>query len=289
MKQTSFKFWGTRGSCPVSGASFQKYGGNTPCVEIAQGGTRLILDGGTGLRPLGEKISQNPPADIHLVLSHMHWDHVMGIPFFEPLYIQGTRLHIWGPEEHNQTLKEIFQELFLEEFFPVRLGEVKAELCFHPVETGQTLDFSPFTLRTHAAKHPGHALCFKIEWGDQKIGYATDNELFQGHVEGPIPEALWEREQSLLDFFSDCTALIHEAQYFSEEYKRRSGWGHSSMEHTAALVEKLQVGAWYVIHHDPKHTDADLDRLQEKARAFFKERKKPICLNWLGDGSKLIF
>lgn len=293
MNKTSCKFWGTRGSCPVSGISFQKYGGNTPCVEFLHDGKRLILDGGTGLRPLGEKMAaEESPQEIQIVLSHMHWDHIMGIPFFEPLYIPGNSVHIWCPQERGQSLNTLFEELFLEEFFPIRMNKIQAALHFHPLPPKQSFELGPFHLQTHPTHHSCHAVCFKVEWGGQeKIGYATDNELFQGHVEGieALSKSQWEKEKPLLDFFSDCTQLIHEAQYFSDEYKRRVGWGHSSAENAAAFIEKLEVSAWYVVHHDPKHTDHDLEQLEKRTKTFFSEKRVPTRVQWLGDGTVLEF
>lgn len=279
------KFWGTRGSCPVSGPAFTKYGGNTACLEIHYEGQRLIIDAGTGIRPLGDSFIQNG-SNIPLFIGHPHWDHIIGFPFFAPLYHTTEHVTIWVPATSPEGGKHLCDELFSFEFFPVRLDQLHAKLCYRSAEESIPVRLGQVTLRFHRACHPGVAYVFKIETPYQKIGYATDNEFLQGYLGSldSIPSDLLAKEAGLLEFFSDCDLLIHEAQYSTEEYRHRIGWGHSSLCNTIALVRELQPKQWLVVHHDPRHTDQDLDAIAQKALKLLEKQKIHTDAQWIGDG-----
>ena len=229
------KFWGTRGSCPVSGSPYAKFGGNTSCLEVSYDQAHLIIDAGTGIRPLGEAMQKK---DFHLFLSHTHWDHVIGFPFFEPLYFPHTELKIWSPSENQKSGRQIFGDLLSTELFPVRLDDLKAKLQFFPIEEKETIQIGPLTIRFHRTHHPSTAYCFKIQTPHQTIGYATDNEIFKGY-HGDLMSA--PEDPGLVRFFSGCDLLVHEAQYFPEEYRQKEGWGHSSVSNATALVQKAKI------------------------------------------------
>lgn len=274
------KFWGTRGSCPVSGSQYAKFGGNTSCLEINYGKAHLIIDAGTGIRPLGEELlKQNEP--FHLLLSHTHWDHVNGFPFFEPLYSPHSEIKIWSPSENQKSCRQVFDELLSEEFFPVRLDELKAKLHFFPIDEKTSLQIGPLTIHFHKTDHPSSAYCFKIQTPHQTIGYATDNELFKGY-HGDIPSA--PKDPSLSRFFSGCDLFIHEAQYFPEEYRQKEGWGHSSVSNVIAFIQQSKINRWLVVHHDPKHTDEDLHRLEALSQKLLDKNKIHCQSEWIGDG-----
>lgn len=280
------RFWGTRGSCPVSGAPYRVYGGNTCSLEIRYGNVLLIMDAGTGIRQLGDYLKLNQfEAHIHLFLGHTHWDHIIGFPFFEPIYHPGTHITIWAPAQGGKVCKDLFKELLSTDFFPIRFEQVQASLDFRTTQPKTPVEIPPLTVDFHLTQHPGISHCFKIKTPNQTIGYVTDNEMLLGY-HGPlseIPVDALEPHLDLIEFLAPCDFLIHEAQYSPEEYVHKVGWGHSSLSNAAALLQKTQVSQWYVLHHDPKHTDADLDFFQTTAKKILKENNIACKVEWLRD------
>lgn len=280
------RFWGTRGSCPVSGSSYRVYGGNTCCLEIRYDSTHIIIDAGSGLRQLGDYIRLNKfDNPIHLFLSHTHWDHIMGFPFFEPLFHPEMQITVWAPSSAGKNCKEVFKELLSTEFFPIRLEEIQAKIEFKTTQPKTPIEIGSLSIDFHLVHHPGITHCFKIKTPNQIIGYVTDNEMLQGH-HGPIsqvPKEALEPHLDLISFLSPCDILIHEAQYSDEEYLQKAGWGHSSISNAAALLQKTQVSQWYITHHDPRHTDADLDFYQTVGRNILKENNVACRAEWIKD------
>jgi ribonuclease BN (tRNA processing enzyme) len=222
---------------------------------------------------------------VDLFLSHTHWDHIIGFPFFEPLYERGAKITIWSPAGAGRTCKELFHELLATEFFPVRLDELLAQLEFRTAHQKTPVSVAPLLVDFHNTNHPGISHCFKITTPHQTIGCITDNEMLQGYhgsLEEISPDLLQPHE-SLIDFFQNCDLLIHEAQYFPEEYLKKEGWGHSSVQNVIAFIERVRPKEWLVVHHDPKHTDDDLDRLASYAQQRIEERKIPCKVKWLPD------
>ncbi len=259
---TYLKFWGTRGSNPVSGADYIRFGGNTACLEVRDGNDLVIFDAGTGIRPFGNQLNEKPPKDIHLVLSHFHFDHLSGFPFFAPIYNPDCHIHIWTPIGFEKTAREIFTEMLTYAFFPVRLEDIQATLTFKDIHEGVPFRIGNIEINSHYAFHPGATLCFKINCHNNVFGYATDNELFMGYHGNPntlsLKHPLTRPFHSLIEFFEDCDFLIHEAQYAPAEYQSKVGWGHSSICNAAVLMKLAKITDWIITHHDPKHTDMDL-------------------------------
>lgn len=261
------KFWGTRGSNPVSGHEYVRFGGNTVCLEVRYGEDMIIIDCGSGFRPLGETIDIKKYKTIHIFLSHTHWDHVTGFPFFDPIYNPEAQIVIWSPVGFEKSTRELFTEMLAYAYFPVRLEDIKAKISFNDLRDGHPVSIGDITVDSHYAYHPGATLCFKIHAGGKTIGYATDNELFMGFHGNPnsIGEdhPLIQSHERIINFFHGCDILIHEAQYTPLEYQRRVGWGHSSVTNAVLLCKYAKIQDWIVTHHDPKHTDSDLlDKLQ---------------------------
>lgn len=287
MKEKFLKFWGTRGSCPVSGPGYKRFGGNTCCLEVCYGNSHLIIDAGTGIRPLGEKLSRKK---IDLFFGHTHWDHIIGLPFFAPLYQAGVEMTIWSPES-EKSCKEIFRSIFASELFPVSFDEVYARIDFRtthpktPVLIGGEL-----SVDFHGTHHPGGALCFKIKTPRQTIGYVTDNEIFRGYhgTSEEIPLEVLEPSLSLIEFLAECDFLIHEAQYSAEEYLHKEGWGHSSIDNAIFLIEKANISNWLVTHHDPKHGDRELNSFAKQAKKILKERRVRCRVKWAIDGEEVV-
>jgi len=282
------KFWGTRGSCSISGPEYAHFGGNTPCLELKYQDTRLIFDAGTGLHPLGKKLLEDPLGEILLFIGHTHWDHLIGFPFFAPLYNSGAQIHIWTPPSPGRPSQDLFDDLLSPEFFPVRLSQIQgqARIEFHTSHPNTPLTFGPIRLEFHLTCHPGTSYCFKIRTPHQTIGYVTDNEMLQ-HYHGPIntiPPIFFEPHLSLIHFLSDCDLLIHEAQYTPEEYVHRVHWGHSSYRNVVAFIQKTGCKHWIVSHHDPDHTDEQLHKMHKATQALLKEAKSDCKVEWAFDG-----
>lgn len=280
------KFWGTRGSCSVSGSEFKHYGGNTCCLEVSYGDTHLIIDAGTGIRPLGETMVHDGSLKIDLFLGHTHWDHIIGFPFFEPIYKPGTQITIWSPAGAGRSCRELFSDLLASEFFPVRLEQVQAHLDFRTTQQKTPIKIDSLTIDFHTTQHPGITHCFKIKTPQQTIGYVTDNEMLQGFhgLLSDVTPALLEPHESLIHFLRECDILIHEAQYFPEEYLLKAGWGHSSARNSLAFIQHTKPTQWYVTHHDPLHTDADLKHLSEFVQATMKENQIHCPVEFIPDG-----
>jgi len=256
------KFWGTRGSIPVSGAEHVRFGGNTVCLEVRHGEDLLIIDAGTGIRPFGHFLEGNLPQRIHLLIGHTHWDHIIGFPFFSPIYTRKCDIHLWSPIGFEKSTKELFFDMLAYAYFPIRLDDIEARIFFNDLREENPFSIGNIHINTHYAFHPGSTLCFKLKIAGKTVGYATDNEVLLGyhghpyHIDKHHP--LLNPYQKLIDFYQNCDILIHEAQYFPLEYQSRVGWGHSSLSNAAVVVKHCNVKEWIVTHHDPKHTDEEL-------------------------------
>lgn len=257
------KFWGTRGSNGVSGSSYVHFGGNTCCLELRHDRDLLIIDAGNGIRPLGLHLAEtNAIKDIHLLISHTHWDHISGFPFFTPLYDSSYRIHIWAPIGFDKSVHDLFKEMLVHSLFPVNLEEIKAQLIFKNIYERIPFCIGSFEIDTHYALHPGATLCFKITCAKTTFGYATDNEFLMGYHGKPqaitSSHSLLQNDASLISFFKGCNFLIHEAQYTPSEYQYKAGWGHSSITNASILIKYTDTPHWIVTHHDPMHTDENL-------------------------------
>lgn len=254
------KFWGSRGSNPVSGAEYIKFGGNTSCLEVKSGDDLIIIDAGTGIRPLGESIGR--AKKIHLFLSHTHWDHITGFPFLQALYHSDCKVMIWSPVGFEKSTQELFTDMLAYAYFPVRLDDIKANLVFNDLRDQFPVSVGSITIESHYAYHPGATFCFKINTANKTIGYATDNEMFLGFHGNPNSlgqqHPLIQANESIINFFKSCDLFIHEAQYTPHEYQKRVGWGHSSISNASILAKYAGAKDWIVTHHDPKHTDEEL-------------------------------
>jgi len=261
---TYIKFWGTRGSNPVSGHEYIRYGGNTSCLEVRYGDDLIIIDAGTGIRPLGEILSIPKAKAINLFISHTHWDHITGFPFFQPIYKPDCQICIWAPIGFEKTAKELFTDMLAYAYFPVRLDDIAAKITFKEMQEGNPIEMGSLTINTHYAYHPGATLCFKIKTPEKTFGYVTDNEVLMGYHGDPNAlekdHPLLASLESMIKFFKDCDFLIHEAQYTPKEYQTKVGWGHSSISNAAVLIKHAQIKEWIITHHDPKHSDDDLQK-----------------------------
>ncbi len=282
------RFWGTRGTSSVSGGEYTKFGGNTSCLEVRYGKECIIFDSGTGIRPLGEKLIAEGHYHLHLFISHTHQDHVVGFPFFLPLYFDRTQMSIYSPIGFEKTTKELFTDMLAYSFFPVRLEQMRAHVEFIDINDHDTLKIGQLEVSMCYTYHPGATLCFKIKTPKQTIAYVTDNEFligFHGH-----PQDLHQEDPRLdcytafIEFLQDCDLIIHEAQYFPKEYLERVGWGHSSMVNASILFKFAPCPIWIVTHHDPRHHDQDLNYKAELHRKILREANILTHIRYAYDG-----
>ena len=258
------QFWGVRGSIATPGLATVKYGGNTACVEMRVANTRLIFDGGTGLRVLGQALLQEIPVEAHLFFSHSHWDHIQGFPFFQPAFIPNNRFHIYGGVASNgATIEQCLSDQMLHPNFPVPMQIMPAELLFHDLEPGEVIAVGDdgVTVETGALNHPNQALGYRVSWGGYSAVYATDTEHYRDRL-----------DSHLLHLCRDADILIYDACYTDEEYDHpqfsRVGWGHSTWQEALKLAEAAGVKRTVMFHHDPDHADDFLSRVEEQVQAI---------------------
>lgn len=261
--------WGCRGSLATPGHSTLRYGGNTSCVELGLGGDEvLVLDAGTGIRGLGLKLAADLPPTIHLLLTHLHMDHIEGLGFFLPLWLPGVELHIWGPRSPIMSLQDRLERYLSPPLFPVDLSAAPQPPELHDVPDGE---FSIGDARILAVpvSHPGPTVGYWIEHGGRSLAYIPDHEPALGKDLGSSdPE--WVSGYALA---REVDVLLHDAQYAPDEYAARTGWGHSSVDHAVTLALMSKAKNLVMFHHDPAHDDDDLERLAARAGDVWGSRR----------------
>jgi phosphoribosyl 1,2-cyclic phosphodiesterase len=255
-------FWGTRGSLASPSPETVRYGGNTSCVSV-QGneGTLLILDAGTGLRSLGQSLTANLQ-QVHILLTHLHMDHIQGLPFFVPLRRKGVDVHLWGPASTTLSLSARLQKYLSPPLFPVSIHELSSNLHFHELPA-QLIEIGEFSITAQLIIHPNPTIGYRIECGGVAITYLPDHEPALGGRTFPHDKS-WVSGYRLAE---GADLLIHDTQYTEEEYLTRVGFGHSSIKHAFQFAELTQVRQFVPFHHDPTHSDAELDRMFEETIA----------------------
>jgi CheY-like chemotaxis protein len=272
LKGVFFKFWGTRGSIPVSNASTLRHGGNTSCFSIESGEDLVVIDAGTGLRELGIQLMKGKPRRVHLFITHTHWDHIQGFPFFTPAYVPGWEIIIYGASGFGKELRSIFRGQLDQDYFPVQMEDMRAKLEFKTL-TSDIIKVGPFNISWEYVHHPGATVGYRIDIGDYSIGYSTDNEFAKGYLGDPakIPQEMLESCEGIFRLFRGLDLLIHEAQYTNEEYAKKIGWGHCSLSNACLLVKMSGALRWIIPHHDPMHDDDMLrDHLSTARQELFR-------------------
>ena len=264
----TIKFWGTRGSIATPGPDTVKYGGNTSCVEVRCGDELVIIDAGTGIRNLGAELLKEKQVKASILFSHVHWDHIQGIPFFRPAYVPGNEFKLYGNKNWNTKLEYALECQMQSPNFPVtfdELNEVGAHMEYIDINTGavfQVGDKDSVTIRSIELRHPDKVFGFRIEYDGKSLVYATDTEN--------LPEP----DERLVELASGADLLIHDAQYTNDEYygvdgDSKESWGHSTPEAAAAAALAANVRKLVLIHHDPYHADAQVHQILQTASAIF--------------------
>jgi phosphoribosyl 1,2-cyclic phosphodiesterase/CheY-like chemotaxis protein len=271
------QFWGTRGSIAKPGPSTARYGGNTSCIEIRSAReTLVIVDCGTGGHSLGQKLMSAAVKGLrgHILISHTHWDHIQGIPFFEPLFAPGNEWDIYGPKGLGQSLREALAGQMQYAYFPVTLDQCGAKIRYHDLVEG-TFDIDDIKVSTRYLNHPALTLGYRFEADGVTVVYACDHEPHsrmlatgQGEISG--------QDLRHAEFVSGADLLIHDAQYTAEEYPDKIGWGHSPVEYVVNLGQHARVKRVALTHHDPLRDDDAIDRLVANVRTKLQRGASPL-------------
>ncbi|MDR3439313.1 MBL fold metallo-hydrolase [Telmatospirillum sp.] len=255
------KFWGVRGSIACPSPNHIGYGGNTSCVEIAYDDVNVILDAGTGLRALGQDYIRRHIGSGVLLVTHTHWDHINGFPFFAPLYLPGWKFRVLaGHLTAVGGIRSVLANQMNDPTFPVPLSALKAEMTYEDFRAGDTLaDLLPgLSVRTAALRHPNGATGYRLELRGKAIAYVTDTE----HVPG-------EPDQTVLDLIDGADLVIYDSTYTDAEFPAKIGWGHSTWQEGIRLCRRAGVRKLAIFHHDPDHADADMAEIERQARQMW--------------------
>lgn len=257
----TLRCWGTRGSIPSPGPHTARYGGNTTCFEVRLGEQRLIFDAGSGIRLLGLDLLENGGEYHHIFLTHFHWDHIQGFPFFRPLYDPKIDLKIVGPKQRNIDVRSLFAGQMGPIYFPIPFSVVSATMSFDHLNE-DAVEVGDITLHTMRVKHPSYVVGYRIEAGGKSICFIPDDEL-----EGDMYEVDDGWRERLVEFIHGADLLIHDSMYTEEEYPNRVGWGHSTFRQSLRLAEEGEVKKLLFFHHDPERSDDELDEIVDRLRA----------------------
>jgi phosphoribosyl 1,2-cyclic phosphodiesterase len=287
----SLRFWGTRGSIPSPGLSTARYGGNTPCIELRTGDGRLvILDAGTGIRELGRSLIERSNGDAitgDIFLTHAHWDHIQGLPFFAPIFRKGNHFTIWGSRSLQTSIDRVVRDQMSPVVFPVSFEELQARIDFQELSEERRAGRG-FQVSAIQVRHPGGALGYRFTDGagdgdSRALVYVSDNEL--------SPLATYDESTDwrsrLVEFARGAAVLVHDTMYTADEYPAFIGWGHSTHEDAVALAIEAGVERLVLFHHRPERTDTDVERCVERCRALVQEQRAPLQVLAAAEGMTL--
>ncbi|MBY5349078.1 MBL fold metallo-hydrolase [Rhizobium leguminosarum] len=256
------KFWGVRGSIPVSGPEFDRYGGNTSCIEIRCGEHRMIFDAGSGLREAGLSLLADSISDVDLFFSHCHYDHIIGLPFFKAIYYPSINVNIWsGHLDGKMSTREMVEQFISPPWFPVKTDICQATMNFRDFHAGQVLTpHAGIEIKTFMLNHPGGAIGYRIEWQGRSVALVYDIEHIPGRYD-PVS----------LEMMRDADLVVYDCTYNEDEMQRFKGFGHSTWQHGTELAKIAGAKRFALFHHAPSRTDEQLGQMEMQAQAAFPE------------------
>ena len=261
--------WGARGSIAVSGKDYVKFGGDTTCVEVrSKNNDIIILDAGTGMRRLGNKLLASNERDLSILFTHAHWDHLMGFPFFKPIYMKGTSIAMYGCPYAQKSVKSMIGNTMAAPYFPVDYGLLQAEISSHSV-CKESFQIGPVTITPIALSHPNMGIGYRFAEDGKSFVFLTDNELAHKHHGGLGYD-------DYLRFSEGADLLVHDAEYTPDQYAMTKGWGHSLYTDALRLAMEAKVRRFGLFHHNQDRTDAQQDKIVDDCRSIAKEKKAQL-------------
>lgn len=286
------KLWGVRGSIPTPGPSTVKYGGNTTCLEILDDdGERIILDAGTGIRELGMQLAREMPIKAHLFITHTHWDHIQGLPFFIPLFVPGNDVSIYGMNNpiSMEGIRDVLSTQMEYRYFPVREVELNANINYIGIKEGETITIGATTVTSMLMNHPVFTFGFKVESKGKSFFFTGDHEPYS-NIYSPGEEDyedyekhVREKHQILVDFIRGVDFMVADSQYTEAEYPPKIGWGHSTFDHSIALTQEAEISRLVMTHHEPVRDDAAMDAIAEELQKQYADVGFPFEIAKEGD------
>ena len=295
---TRLKFWGTRGSISVPGPGTLRYGGNTTCVEVRTDGEIIVLDAGSGIRSLGialEKEFGAQPIKLSLLVTHAHWDHIQGLPFFAPAYEKKNEIHVRGYDGFDTSFSEIMAEPMKAPFFPIAMRELSARI---DIKKLPEMEFSAGKVQVRArfVNHPGVCAGYRLFTSAGSIAFLPDHEPYQflhsaraNHMSPEEAKKTAEEARiGLVEFLHGSDILILDAQYTDTEYESHVGWGHGSVSSAVSLALDAEVRRLLLFHHDPGHDDTRVDAMVDEARRLVRESGKALEVDGAREGEEVV-
>jgi len=279
------RFWGVRGSYPAPYGSHLRVGGNTSCIELRVDNHILVCDGGTGIIPLGNSLMTQPDLkEITIIITHYHWDHISGLPFFVPAFVPGWKVNLFGPGNSRQEIERRISGQMIDPYFPVEVEMWLAEINYLMTNNNQ-IEYGPFNIQTFNVHHPGSTFGYRIQVHDKVIIYASDNELafidkaiaareheFNATELALVKGMQEEEREAAIELVKNAHLFIHDAQYTPEDYAKKRGWGHSCYLDTANFAMAANAKHLYLFHVDPNYNDSKIEDLHRVAIKLIHER-----------------
>lgn len=281
------KFWGVRGSLPTPGRDTIEFGGNTPCIQVDTGSDIIILDAGTGIRDLGfELLKKGQPLKVHILITHTHWDHIMGLPFFVPIFLGTSEIHLYGPAHHDKGVEDIIKDMMDYEFFPVSAMSLAAKMVYHDLhEEKEEFNVNGTKINAHFMNHPVYMMGYRLEHEGKSVIYTGDHEPYYDMLTGDdattdmldskegVSEIVTMMNSRIVDFAKNSTLLICDTAYTKEEYDKKRGWGHSTYEQGLELASNAHIEQLALFHHDPSRKDKQLLEIESKMQSQLASQK----------------
>lgn len=287
------RFWGVRGSIPTPGPEMVRYGGNTTCIEIRTDENELIiLDGGSGIYPLSRVLMDEMPLDAHIFISHTHWDHIHGLPFFTPLFIPDNRINIYGGYDliTQKGIEHAVSTQFQYSYFPIREAELKARIHYFTLAAGETVRVGETNVTPFLMNHPVLDFGYRVDCRGKSVFFTGDHEpywnIYEPHEKqyAEYESLIRRQEQAVIEGMSDVELLIADSSYTNEEYPAKKGWGHGTFDSSIRMAELAKVRQLVFTHYEPTRTDRDLDLIRAELIERYPRASRNFDFHFASEG-----